>query len=63
MRNYDKFLDRARTSGIKTHIKGGISISVLFFIIFGYYGYAFYTGSWLIQERVENSSTSDHRDY
>lgn len=56
MRNYDKYLGRARSSGIKTHFKAGLNISTLMFIIFGYYAYAFYTGSWLIQERVKNSS-------
>lgn len=48
MRNYDKYLERARKSGAKSHFMGAISISALLFVIFGYYGYAFYTGSWLI---------------
>lgn len=63
MRNYDKYLGRARASGIKTHIKAGVSVSALMFIIFGYYGYAFYTGSWLIQKQVINSSKIPHEVY
>lgn len=59
MRNYDKYLVRARSSSIKTHFKAGLNISTLLFIIFGYYAYAFYAGSWLIQERVNNSSKVD----
>ncbi|CDW88003.1 abc transporter family protein [Stylonychia lemnae] len=55
IRNYDKYLGRARKMGIKTHATGAISISVLLFVIFGYYGYAFYTGSWLVQKEYNNT--------
>eukprot|EP00347_Sterkiella_histriomuscorum_P015933 403355132 len=54
MKNYDKFLGRARKAGIKSHVMGAISISFLMFVIFGYYGYAFYTGSWLVEKQVWN---------
>lgn len=54
MRNYDKFLGRARKAGIKSHFTGALSIACLMFVIFGYYGYAFYTGSWLVEKQVWN---------
>lgn len=55
MKNYDKFLGRARKSGVKSHLLGAISLACLMFVIFGYYAYGFYTGSWLIQKQVWNS--------
>eukprot|EP00347_Sterkiella_histriomuscorum_P022139 403331544 len=54
MKNYDKFLGRARKAGIKSNITGAVFISFLMLIIFGYYGYAFYTGSWLVEKQVWN---------
>ena len=48
MKNYDKFLVRARKSGVKSHFLGAIGFACLNFVIFGYYAYAFYAGSWLI---------------
>ena len=46
--NYEKYLNKTRQTGIKTHLKGAFSIGFLFFVMFGYYAYAFYTGSWLV---------------
>lgn len=53
--NYGKYLDRAKITGTKTHYKNGFAVAFFFFCIFGYYAYAFYTGSWLITGEVENS--------
>ncbi len=49
MKNYEKYLGKTRNTGIKSHFKGALSVAFLFFIMFGYYAYAFYTGSWLVQ--------------
>lgn len=57
MKNYDKYLDRARVIGIKTHFKTALTIGAFFFVMFGYYAYAFYTGSWLVTKGVINSRT------
>ncbi len=54
--NYNKYLNNARTSGVKTHIKSGFAIGFFFFVMFGYYAYAFYTGSWLITKQVTNTN-------
>ena len=62
MDNYDKYLGRARATGIKTHMKSGLAIAGFFFSMFGYYGYAFYTGSWLVTEGVTNTRTDKPYD-
>ncbi|CDW84334.1 abc transporter [Stylonychia lemnae] len=59
MSNYDKYLGRARATGVRTHMKSALAIAGFFFAMFGYYGYAFYTGSWLVTEKVTNSRTHD----
>jgi ATP-binding cassette subfamily B (MDR/TAP) protein 1 len=59
MNNYDKYLGRAKATGVKTHMKSAIAISGFFFSMFGYYGYSFYTGSWLVTEKVINSRTNE----
>lgn len=48
MTNYEKYLKRAKITGIKVHMKTAFAIGFFFFIMFGYYAYAFYTGSYLI---------------
>ena len=55
MKNYDKYLGRARQSGIKTHCRSAFAMAFFFFNMFAYYAYAFYTGSWLITEQVVNT--------
>lgn len=59
MSNYDKYLGRARATGVKTHMKSALAIAGFFFAMFGYYGYAFYTGSWLVTDRVINTRTNE----
>jgi hypothetical protein len=48
MENYQKYLGRAKVTGIKTHVKSAFSLAFFFLAMFGYYAYAFYTGSFLI---------------
>jgi ATP-binding cassette, subfamily B (MDR/TAP), member 1 len=59
MKNYDKYLNRARVTGIKTHFKSALTIGGFFFAMFSYYAYAFYTGSYLVTEHVINSRTHE----
>lgn len=48
VRNYEKYLNKAKETGLRTHLKTAIALGMFFFAIFGYYSYGFYTGSWLI---------------
>ena len=54
--NYDRYLGRARNIGIKVHVKGAFAVGFFFFVMFGYYAYAFFTGSFLITGQVYNSN-------
>lgn len=46
--NYDKYLGRAKATGVRTHMKTGLAIAGFFFVMYGYYAYAFFTGSYLV---------------
>jgi hypothetical protein len=46
--NYEKYLNRARAVGIKTHCFGAVAIGSFFFALYGYYAYSFYIGSFMI---------------
>jgi ATP-binding cassette subfamily B (MDR/TAP) protein 1 len=59
MTNYNKYLDRAKTTGVKTHMKTALAIAGFFFVMFAYYAYAFYTGSWLITKQVINTNNGE----
>ena len=59
MFNYDKYLGRAKVTGIKTHCRSGFAMAFFFFNMFAYYAYAFYTGSWLITKEVNNTRTGE----
>ena len=52
-----KYLERARKTGIKTHLLGAITIAGFFTALYGYYAYSFFVGSFLITEKVSNSIT------
>jgi hypothetical protein len=54
VKNYVKYLDRARKAGIKTHCKGSMVISLFFASIFGVYAYTFYMGSVWIYHDIWN---------
>mmetsp|Transcript_8698 Transcript_8698/g.6448 ORF Transcript_8698/g.6448 Transcript_8698/m.6448 type:complete len:197 (+) Transcript_8698:676-1266(+) len=56
MKNYGRFLDRARSTGVKTHMKTSLTIAGFFFVMFAYYAYAFYFGTLLITKPEENTS-------
>jgi hypothetical protein len=58
--NYDKYLGRARTTGVKGHCKSAAAIAGFFVVIFGYYAYAFYVGSFLVTMEVENSNSGKY---
>lgn len=55
--NYEKYLGRAKAAGVKTHVSTSISIGLFIFGMFGYYAYAFYVGSILVLDGIENSNT------
>jgi len=55
--NYEKYLSQARSVGIKTHCFGAVSIGAFFFALYGYYAYAFYVGSFMITDIIENTNS------
>lgn len=59
MKNYGKYLGRAKATGIKTHLKSALTLGFFFFIIFGYYSYAFYLGTMLITQPKPKYPHSD----
>jgi len=54
MDNYNKYLSRAKAIGKKQAIKKAIGTSLLFLIIFGFYGYSFFWGGYLRYNKVKN---------
>ena len=50
IKSYNKYLNRSRKSGIKSQLRNAIAFAMLQFIIFSFYGYSFYTGSWLVSD-------------
>ena len=56
MKNYDKYLGRAQNVGLKTHFKTAIGLGFFFFGLYGYFAYAFYIGSILVEKKVTNTS-------
>lgn len=56
VKNYSKYLYRARIAGIKTHCKGALTMAMFFASIFGTYAYAFYMGSVWIYKGFENQT-------
>jgi ABC-type multidrug transport system fused ATPase/permease subunit len=45
VRNYQRFLDRARKSGVKNHCKGAIVMAFFFAAIFATYAWSFFMGA------------------
>lgn len=56
VKNYSKYLDRARKAGIKTHCRGALTMALFFASIFGTYAYAFYMGSVWIYNDIYNDT-------
>ena len=54
MNNYNKYLSRTREIGKKQIFKRSIGASLLFCIIFGFYGYAFFFGGYLRYNDIKN---------
>jgi ABC-type multidrug transport system fused ATPase/permease subunit len=54
VRNYTKYLNRARDAGIRTHCRGSVAMALFFASIFGTYAYAFYLGSVWIYKGYPN---------
>lgn len=50
-----KFLDRAKSAGIKVHCKNAITHAIFFVSIFGAYAYAFYMGKVWIEKEILNT--------
>jgi ATP-binding cassette subfamily B (MDR/TAP) protein 1 len=48
MRNYENYLGKTKSVGIKTHFKSSIGLGSMFFMMLSFYSYGFYTGSWLV---------------
>jgi len=54
MSNYNKYLARAKAIGRKQVVRRSFGASLLFCIIFGFYGYSFYFGGYLRYNGFKN---------
>lgn len=61
VQNYQKYLSRAKSAGIKTHCRGAFVIAFFFSIIFATYCYSFFIGSIWISNDIFNYTY--HRVY
>ena len=52
--NYEKYLLKAKKTGIKTHFFGALAIGGFFLCLYGYYSYSFFVGSFLVTSQIEN---------
>lgn len=59
IKNYDKYLARAKAIGIKGHMKGALAVGGFFLAVYAYYPYSFYIGSYFITGQVENINNND----
>ena len=57
--NYTKYLYRAKKIQAKIAFASSAGQSILFLIIFGFYGYAFYWGGYLRYNKVINDKTGE----
>lgn len=55
-RNYNKYLDRARKAGVKTHLKGSLVLALFMASIFATYAYSFFMGSVWIYHQIYNDT-------
>ena len=46
--NYEKYLERARKTGVKTHLLSALATGGFFIVLNGFYTYAFFIGSHLV---------------
>jgi ATP-binding cassette, subfamily B (MDR/TAP), member 1 len=56
VKNYAKYLMRAKIAGVKTHCKSAFTMAIFFASIFGTYAYAFYLGSVWIYYDFKNDT-------
>lgn len=56
MANYDKYLDIARSAGVKTHVKASLIIAFFFANMLCLYAYSFYMGSVWIEKGFINNT-------
>ena len=61
IKNYEKYLMRAKKTGIKTHLFGSLCIGGFFATLYGYYCYSFFVGSYMITAKRTN--TNSGKDY
>jgi ATP-binding cassette subfamily B (MDR/TAP) protein 1 len=54
MENFNKYLSRTREIGKKQSLKKSIGTSLMFMLIFGFYGYSFYWGGYLRYNDIKN---------
>jgi len=55
--NYEKYLNRARKVGVKTHFWGGLATGFFFFSLYGYFTWALFSGSYMITWKEMNDNT------
>jgi ATP-binding cassette subfamily B (MDR/TAP) protein 1 len=55
-RNYNKYLDRARKAGVKTHLKGSLVLAMFMASIFATYSFSFYMGMVWIYNDIYNDT-------
>lgn len=56
LKNYERYLDRARKAGVKTHCRGSLAVALFFSVMFSSYAYSFYIGSVWIEHDIINST-------
>jgi len=54
MENYNKYLARTRQIGNKQVVKRAVGNSLMFLMIFGFYGYSFFWGGYLRYNEIKN---------
>ena len=60
IKNYEKYLERAKKTGIKTHMIGAIAIGGFFSTIYGYYAYSFFVGSYMVTKEIKNTNSGNN---
>lgn len=57
IKNYEKYLTKARKTGIKTHMTGALAIGGFFMTLYGYYSYSFFVGSFMVTDEIKNTNS------
>lgn len=56
IRNFNKYLVKAKNSGIRNTVKSSLILAGMFFVIFGTYSYSFFMGSVWIKKQFHNDT-------